>query len=146
MPTMNTPALYKTVAALAAALLLALGAQAQDAAPRRHQHRPAGVTELVGDLSAQQKMRVDAINKKSRARIDELRRRKHAVCDSIAVLMGQEGDQSASLDPLFEREAALQVLINREMYAAKVAIDRVLTADQRCCLREACRCKEGCCH
>lgn len=113
--------------------------------PAVAQHKDGGekrqrdISELVGDLSQQQKRRLDAITDDSRERVSVLRARQKAVRDSIAMYMEMDGDQSARLYPLFDREAALQRDISREMYAAKVRVDEVLTPAQRQQLRTASR-------
>lgn len=97
------------------------------------------VTEVVSDLSAPQKRKIEVVSRESRERTEALRRQQRAVRDSINRYMDLEGDQSQILYPLFDREAALQAAVSREMYAAKLRIDAILTADQRATLRAACR-------
>lgn len=97
------------------------------------------VTEVVSDLSAPQKRKIEAVSRESRERTETLRWQQRAVRDSINRYMDLEGDQSQILYPLFDREAALQAAVSREMYAAKLRIDAILTADQRATLRAACR-------
>lgn len=116
-------------------------AQNHDHGNKERNH--ASITELVDDLNASQKRKVEAISKASKERVDALRKQKHAVCDSISVLMDKEGNHSKELNPLFEREAELQVAINREMYDTKCRIDEILTPDQRGRLREACKREKG---
>lgn len=122
-------------------LLLAL---ATPLAAQQDNHRPevkkrADITELISDLTASQKRKVDAISKESRQRVDALRASQRAVRDSIGFYMNLDGDQSARLHPLFDREAQLQAAVSREMYSAKVRIDQILTPDQRTRLRESSR-------
>lgn len=107
-----------------------------------HRHdgkRQADITELVSDLSAPQKRKIENISKESKERIDALRTRKRAVHDSIHTYLDREGDQSKWLFPLFDREAQLQAAIDREMYTTKLRIDEVLTREQRAALRKATR-------
>ena len=83
-------------------------------AQAHRQDRPApnrDITELVSDLSSAQKQKLDAITSESSQRLDPLRQRHQAVRDSIRNLMEREGDQSALLNPLFDREAKLQAAI-----------------------------------
>ena len=47
------------------------------------------------------------------------------------MFMDSDGDHSAVLFPLFEREAALQAAINREMYKGKLRVDEVLTKENQ---------------
>lgn len=121
---------------IAFTLLLAMPMAAQtDHTKRKHPE----VTEVVNDLSAPQKHKIEAVSRESRERTDALRRQQRAVRDSINRYMNLEGDQSQTLYPLFDREAALQAAVSREMYTTKLRIDAILTADQRATLRAACR-------
>lgn len=109
----------------------------------QHSGRPNGakhkdITELVSDLSNIQKRKIEAATKDSKARVDNLRKQQRAVLDSINMYMERDGDQSAALFPLFDREAALHAAIDREMYAGKLRIDEILTMEQRAELRKAC--------
>ena len=110
---------------------------------RRHDgkkgERHKEITEMVSDLSSQQRKRLDAITDASKEKVSALRIRQKAVRDSITMYMEREGDQSRILYPLFEREAQLQCAISREMYATKVKIDELLTPEQRRQVRDACR-------
>lgn len=119
--------------ALMLAFMLPLAAQHHEGKPREKKHRD--VTELVGDLSGVQKKKIDAVSRESKERVDALRRQQKAVRDSIGMIMEREGDQREVLFPLFDREAALQASISREMYSTKVRIDALLTAEQRARLR-----------
>lgn len=125
-----------TLILLMALFTLPLAAQHEDA----HRHgRHRDVTEIVKDLNAMQKRKVENISNESRERVAALRKQQHAVHDSIVMFMEREGDQSQVLYPLFEREAKLQTAINREMYATKLRIDEVLKPEQREALRAASR-------
>ena len=115
------------------------------ALPLAAQHdgkRPGGkhkeISELVSDLSNVQKRKIESVTKESRERVDNLRKQQKAVHDSIGIFMERDGDQSAVLFPLFDREAALHAAIDREMYAGKLRIDEILTKEQRAELRKAC--------
>lgn len=123
---------------IAAALLTILNLQfsicaAQQPEPRqgRGKHHRPDITELVSDLTDKQKRSIDAITAESKERVAKLRAQQKAVRDSIAIYMDREGDQSKSLHPLFDREARLQSLVSREMYATKVQVDKELTPAQR---------------
>ena len=126
-----------TLLLIAFALALSLAAQ-HDGKPHKKAPKPE-ISELVGDLNAVQKRKVETISRESKERVAALRKQKHSVCDSIAMFMELEGNHSRELYPLFDREAKLQVAINREMYDTKLRIDEVLNAKQRQALREACR-------
>ena len=119
-------------------VLFALPLSAQHEGDRQHRkHRD--VTEIVQDLNAVQKRKVENISNESRERVAALRKQQKAVRDSISMYMALDGDQSQMLYPLFEREAKLQAAISREMYAAKLRIDEVLKPEQREALRAASR-------
>lgn len=115
---------------------VALPLAAQHDRPQ-HEKKHKEITELVGDLSSSQKRKIEAISKDSKKRVETLRASQKAVRDSISMFMERDGDQSAALFPLFEREATLQAAISREMYTGKVRIDEVLTKEQRAELRNA---------
>ena len=121
----------KTIIAVA---FVAAVAPCMAQSPAHHPNKgqqPKDITEIVGDLNATQKKRLDAITDASRERVSALRSRQKAVRDSIAMYMKLDGDQSRYLFPLFDREAQLQRDISREMYTTKVHIDEVLTPEQR---------------
>lgn len=103
----------------------------------QHGGKHKDITELVSDLSNAQKRKIESISKESKERVSSLRARQKAVLDSINMYMEREGDQSAVLYPLFDREAALHAAIDREMYSGKLRIDEVLTKEQRAELRKA---------
>jgi hypothetical protein len=102
-----------------------------------HEKKHKDITELVSDLSSSQKRKIESISKESKEKVNALRASQKAVRDSIAMYMDRDGDQSAVLYPLFEREATLQAAINREMYKGKIHIDQVLTKEQRTDVRNA---------
>lgn len=112
------------------------------AQPGKHHEGKKGradITELVSDLSAPQKRKIESLSKESKERVDALRASQRAVRDSISMYIDKEGDQSERLYPLFEREAQLQAAVSREMYSAKLRVDEVLTKEQRAALRETLR-------
>lgn len=89
------------------------------------------ITELVSNLSSNQKGKLESITTDSKKRVERLRNQQKAVRDSIGKYMDKEGDHSKALFPLFEREARLQAEVSREMYTTKIRIDEVLTPEQR---------------
>ena len=129
---MNIKSVILTIALVAVALPCAAQRDMQS-----RDRKPKEISELVGDLSQSQKKRLDAITDASKERVAALRAQKKAVRDSIATYMNLEGDHSAVLFPLFDREAQLQRDISREMYTTKVRVDEVLTPEQRQQLRQA---------
>lgn len=116
---------------LALALFLAFSLSAQRQDGKRHDQKRPDITELVSNLTDDQKSQLEAITNDSRQRVEKLRAQQKAVRDSITFYMDREGDQSKYLNPLFDREAKIQAEISREMYASKVRIDKVLTKEQR---------------
>ena len=116
-------------------LTLPLAAQTDGGAPVKKKKHPE-ITEVVSDLSAPQKHKIETITHESRQRTDALRQQQRAVRDSIKTIMDIEGDQSRTLFPLFDREAALQAAVSREMYTTKLRIDAILTPGQRATLRK----------
>jgi len=107
-----------------------------DGSRRPDKKKPAAITELVSDLNAVQKRKIDNISQKTKERLDVLRTQQHAVRDSIAMYMDLDGDQSRYLYPLFDREGQLKAAVSREMYTTKIRIDEVLTPAQRAELRK----------
>ena len=57
----------------------------------------------------------------------------------IRSMMDKEGDQSDKLFPLFDREAALQAQMSKEMYSVRIQIDQVLTQEQLVEFRARCK-------
>ena len=96
-----------------------------------HRSKYVKIENIVKDLSSVQKHKLEAIDEQSQKQIMALRAQKKSVQDSIRFLYQQEGDQSGKLYPLFEKEANLQVRITKEMYAVRLQIDDVLSAEQR---------------
>ena len=100
----------------------------QDKGPR-HKDSPK-IEELVPDLTAAQKNKIDAITRRSTKIIEGYRNQLHAVRDSIRSYMNSREDHSNILFPLYDREGHLQSEISKEYYRTKVAIDKVLTPEQ----------------
>ncbi len=115
----------------AALLLLAFTLPAQQSHKHQGKKKHPEITELVSDLSAAQKRKLETISSDSKQRVEGLRKQQRAVHDSIGAYMEREGDQSKVLYPLFDRESKLHAQISREMYATRVRIDEVLTPAQR---------------
>lgn len=109
---------------------------AQRSHQERSQHRP-DITQLVSNLTDEQKGRLESITDESRQRVEQLRNQQKNVRDSIAKYMEREGDYSKKLYILFDIEARIQAQISREMYATKVRIDEILTKEQRQQFRKA---------
>ena len=121
---------------IAAMVALALPLAAQRPGDKHHGKKHKEITELVSDLSATQKRKIDAVSRESKERVANLRSQQKAVRDSIGMFIDREGDQSRSLYPLFDREAQLQVAISREMYSTKIKVDALLTKEQKAELKK----------
>lgn len=124
----------KTSFLLIAAFGITFSIQAQepkDALHHGHGRHHEAIEKMVSDLSAPQKKKLETIKKESHQRIKDLRQSQKGLRDSIHTLMEAEGDQSAKLAPLFDREGMIQAKISKEMYSTRVSIDKVLTDQQR---------------
>ena len=112
-------------------LLLActLNAQQDQRKGRTHKELPK-VEEMVSDLSAAQKKKLNAIQKDAKERIGKLQVELDEVRDSVRTLMRMDGDQSAKMFPLLDREHAIRAKITKEKYLTRLKIDKVLTKEQ----------------
>ena len=129
----------KKTALFALAILFTLHCStllAQRPHQERQERRP-DITQLVSNLTDEQKDKLETLTDESRKRVEQLRNQQKNVRDSIAKYMEREGDQSKKLYILFDIEAKIQVQISREMYATKVRIDEILTKEQRQQFRKA---------
>lgn len=119
----------------------ALPAQPPDGGRRHHPAGPAmpKVEEMVSNLSAVQKKRLEGITESCKKQVDKLQKELDEVRGQIRTLMGQDGDQSEKVFPLIDREAALQSQIAKEMYRTRVQIDQVLTDEQLVEFRARCK-------
>ena len=104
-------------------------------AQKRGQGRPMvqpNIEEMVSNLSARQKKSLETVSEQSKAKVGKMQKELKAVRKKIGDIMQHEsdGDQSAKLFPLVDREAQLQAEITKEMYRTKVAIDAILTPEQ----------------
>lgn len=95
------------------------------------------VREIVSNLSTSQKKKIDVVIKQLQSTLDVLKQQESQVKDSINRSLQQDGDQSTTLYPLFEREATIKCTISKETYNAKVNIEKILTARQKEELRAA---------
>lgn len=128
---------YTTMKKLSVILLaLMLGgsllAQTEGGKHRQRPGRPEPpkIEEMVSDLSAIQKKKLETINKECKEKTAKLQKELDNVRSNIRTLMNKEGNQSDKLFPLFDREAALQAKIAKEMYSTRQQIDQVLTEKQ----------------
>lgn len=111
-----------------AATTMALSASAQQP-PKDNRVNPR-IEELVSDLSAAQKTRIDVVTRRSKKNIDNYRQQLKAVRDSIRSYMDTPDDHSDILFPLYELEGKIQAEISKEYYRTKIDIDKVLTPEQ----------------
>lgn len=94
------------------------------------------IEEMVSDLSALQKRRLTKITEDSKAQIDKLQTELKKVRAQVHQLMEKDGDNSADIFPLLEREGQIRTEISKEMYRCRLAIDEVLTKEQLSQMRQ----------
>lgn len=88
------------------------------------------VAKCVKDLSSKQKRSIDEISSKYCNELKAIKSELKGVRDNIHTLMADKKDNSEKIFPLMEREASLNLKLNKAMYQMKVELDEVLTADQ----------------
>ncbi len=103
---------------------------------KHHKHEPPKIEEMVSNLSAIQKKRLETITQESKKQVDKMQAELKSINSQIRKLLDAEGDQTSSLFPLFEREAQLKLEINKEMYRTRQQINNVLSKEQLKELRE----------
>ena len=121
----------KKIATLLLALAIAvtvMGQQKQDH-HRRHKEPPK-IEEMVSNLSAIQKKKLNTVMENSRKEVDRLQAELKKVRKQIQSLTNMDGDNSEQLFPLFEREGVLRAEIAKEMYRTRQQIDDILTKEQ----------------
>ena len=130
-----------------ATLLLTMGlafnvmGQQKQHHPRHHKEQPK-IEEMVSDLSAIQKKKLNTIMENSRKEVDRLQAELDKVRKQINALTNKDGNNSDQLFPLFDREGSLRAEIAKEMYRTRLQIDEVLTKEQLVELRS--RCESDC--
>lgn len=109
-----------------------LTAQPPEGEPHKRHHRPQPpkVEQMVSNLSAVQKKRLEAITNDCQQETEKLEKELNTVRQKIRSLMDQPGDQSDKLFPLIDRESQLQAQMAKTMYRVRQQIDRVLTDEQ----------------
>ena len=117
---------------VALALGLTLMAQTPGGGNHRHHKRPEPpkVEEMVSNLSAVQKKKLETIAQDSKKQTEKIQKELESVRNNIRKLMNQDGDQSDKLFPLIDREAALQAEMTKAMYRTRQEIDKVLSPEQ----------------
>lgn len=131
-----------TTAFLFALLLgLTLMAQPPEGKHRTHHRRPEPpkVEQMVSNLSAIQKKRLETISDECKQDMDKLEKELNTVRYKIRALMESDGDQTEKLFPLIDREAQLQAQMAKTMYRVRQQIDRVLTDEQLAEFRARCK-------
>jgi hypothetical protein len=120
---------YFLAFAICAFLATGLDCGAQGRIPK-DDNPAARVSKVVKNLSVKQRRQIDAISNESSSNIKIMKSQLNALRDSIHFYMNKKEDNSTILMPLFDREAVLQLRINKEMYRMKVRLDEVLTEQQ----------------
>lgn len=118
------------VAILACTMLFAQSPNEFGHGKKHHKHEPPKIEEMVSNLSAIQKKRLETITQESKKQVDKMQAELKSINSQIRKLLDAEGDQTSSLFPLFEREAQLKLEINKEMYRTRQQINNVLSKEQ----------------
>ncbi len=124
------------VAILACTMLFAQSPNEFGHGKKHHKHEPPKIEEMVSNLSAIQKKRLETITQESKKQVDKMQAELKSINSQIRKLLDAEGDQTNTLFPLFEREAQLKLEINKEMYLTRQQINNVLSKEQLKELRE----------
>lgn len=115
------------------ALMMAATAVAQPGTHHPMDKEPgkeAKITDLVSNLTPDQKKSIDLITQRSSTTIKYLRQQLHAVRDSVRIYLEMPGNQSKKIFPLFEQEGMLQTELSKAYYRTRQEIDEVLTPEQ----------------
>jgi len=118
------------VAILACTMLFAQSPNEFGHGKKHHKHEPPKIEEMVSNLSAIQKKRLETITQESKKQVDKMQAELKSINSQIRKLLDAEGDQTNTLFPLFEREAQLKLEINKEMYRTRQQINNVLSKEQ----------------
>ena len=134
----------KKIAILLLTLVLGITAMGQHKnGHSRHHNETPKIEEMVSDLSAIQKKKLNTVMENSRKEVDRLQAELDKVRKQIKSLINKDGDNSDQLFPLFDREGALRAEISKEMYRTRQQIDDILTKEQlaemRACLAKDCK-------
>jgi Spy/CpxP family protein refolding chaperone len=124
------------VAILACTMLFAQSPNEFGHGKKHHKHEPPKIEEMVSNLSAIQKKRLENITQESKKQVDKMQAELKSINSQIRKLLDAEGDQTNTLFPLFEREAQLKLEINKEMYRTRQQVNNVLSKEQLKELRE----------
>jgi len=88
------------------------------------------VEKMVSNLTPVQKKRIETITATSKKEVFKLKSELESLRSQIGKLNAKEGDQSALLFPLFDRESQVMAEISKVMYRCRLKIDEVLTPEQ----------------
>lgn len=117
-------------------VLLVSSAVAQRPSDKSKHKEHFRIENIVSDLSASQKKRLNTIYDEDHKAIEKLRNEQKTVRDSIQTYIEMSGDHTAQLNPLFDRESSLQAAISKQMYATRLRIEDVLTDEQNAQVRK----------
>ena len=117
-------------------VLLVSSAVAQRPSDKIKHKEQFRIENIVSDLSASQKKRLNTIYDEVHKAIEKLRNEQKTVRDSIQTYIEMSGDHTAQLNPLFDRESSLQAAISKQMYATRLRIEDVLTDEQNAQVRK----------
>lgn len=124
----------KKILTITASLLLTTFLWAQQPHPahqgKAFRKEPPKIEEVIDDLSAAQKKKLAEAREEHKAVIDKYNAELKQVRDSIHVLMRKDGDQSAVLFPLVDKQNSIEAAVTKEMYKLRVKIDQILTKEQ----------------
>ena len=117
-------------------VLLVSSAVAQRPSDKSKHKEHFRIENIVSDLSASQKKRLNTIYDEDHKAIEKLRNEQKTLRDSIQTYIEMSGDHTAQLNPLFDRESSLQAAISKQMYATRLRIEDVLTDEQNAQVRK----------
>ena len=133
----------KRIATLLLTLSLVVTVMGQQRPEHSRRHKePPKIEEMVNNLSAIQKKRLNTVMENSRKEVDRLQAELDKVRKQIHQLTKKDGDNTEQLFPLFDREGDLRAEIAKEMYRTRLQIDEILTKEQLVELRS--RCESDC--
>ena len=119
----------KRIILIVLALCVAFPLVAQQQRPPKP-GKDVNIEELIPNLSNKQKRQLEAITNEQHESLEAVEAELRPVRDSIHHYMDRYGDFSAKVNRFMEREASLQLRINKIHYRTKVKIDKVLTKEQ----------------
>ena len=88
------------------------------------------ISEMISTLNNKQKRQIENIHKELTAQVEPLKRELNQVRDSVHYYMEQYGDYSSRVNRLMQKEANIQLRLNKLYYQAKVKTDKILSRKQ----------------